>query len=51
VVHLIMLNELLDFITAFKHDDRRTHLGPLPFCCEGVRTMDTTEAVVCFVVL
>jgi hypothetical protein len=43
-----MLVQLSNFITTF---DGRTYLSPPPFCCEGVGTVDTAEAVIRFAML
>ena len=46
-----MLDMVLYFVAASRHDDGMAHLTPRQFSYEGVFTMNTTELMVCFVVL
>jgi len=46
-----MLDMVSTFVAALKRDDEMTHLTPRQFRCEDFWTMDTTESMICFVVL
>ena len=49
--HFIMLNGSSNSIACSKPNRGRTYFNPFSICCEGVRTIGTTEAMVRFPML